>query len=357
MKLLFIGNLENGFFVEEYAVSKKAEIKFIASNVNIKEQINQILDIKGCDYMIFDLEQYINEAYVIAEEIVRISRVNNAKPIIYAGGYQTNSSIIAALVKRDIVNFIFGVTPQVKRDQLEKCINGYYDENGMDEIKNINFVEEEEDLSELKAKHNFRTIAVTGAISRIGTTTQSIQMMKYLMLKGYRVCYIQMNTTGYVENLASFYESELDDEHGKVTFNSVEMFYKADKISDILKLGYDFYVYDYGVFEDTNFNKISFLEKDVKIIVCGTKPNEMEATMQLISNVFYVEAYYIFNFIPTADQEEILNLMKEQREQVFFSDYAPETFEFCNSPIYEKMLPVEDINPVPHKKHWWKRKR
>lgn len=342
--IIFVGKMDQGYFVEEYASRSNAKFKCIPENGDIKKQTNAILNTKGCQYMIFDVEQYINSSDIIAEEIYRISKVNNAKPIIYASGYLSTSEIVIECLKRQITNFIFATSPGKKNDQLEKCINGYYDVNGMEEISNIIITDEEEEINEIKKVFNFKSIAVVGTINRIGTTTQAIQILKCLLLNGYKACYVEMGNTGYVENLATFYESEVDEDLGKVTFENTDMYFKSEKIAEILKLGYDYYIYDYGKFEDTNFNKISFLEKDLKIIVCGVKPNEMAATTEIIGNTFYSDASYIFSFVPESEQKEILELMEDKANLSYFSQYAPDPFTYCNSDIYQKILRVENKN-------------
>lgn len=67
--------------------------------------------------------------------------------------------------------------------------------------------------------------------------------------------------------LKEFHDEDVtfDEQLGKITYQNVDMFYKKDKISDILKLGYDYYIYDFGTYRPDDFVLISFLEKNHKI--------------------------------------------------------------------------------------------
>ena len=82
----------------------------------------------------------------------------------------------------------------------------------------------------------------------MGTTTQALQMVKYLLFRGRKACYLQMNGSNFIGALKQNYEIASEGPSiGKVTYQNVDLFEKQDKISHALKLGYDFYIYDYGV--------------------------------------------------------------------------------------------------------------
>lgn len=343
--ILFIGKQEKGFFVEEVGQLFQLETGYIVENADIKKQINKILTYQNCTYMIFDIEQYVNGAEEIADEISKISKVNNAKAIIYASGYLKTSDIIIELLACGIGNYIFATNLSMKKDQLEKCLNGYYDQNGMDELKDIEIIDKNKELESLILSADSKNIGVVGTMQRIGTTTQSVQIIKFLMLNGYTAAYIEMNTSKYVETLPHYYdECEVDKDIGRVKFNNIDMYYDANKIPEILKLNYDFYVYDYGVYDSHSFNKVSFFEKNIKIMVCGIKANELAETTKVIASSFYSDTTYIFSFVSEADRENVYTLMEERRKYTFFASYTPDLFVFGNSNIYKNFINIENKN-------------
>lgn len=346
--IIFVGSRERGFFVEEEVKKQGMNLAYINANTDIKKQTNQILNESAsdsCKFLVIDIEQYANDAKEIADEITRIVKVNNAKPIIYAPGYSGSSVVVTTLLSYSITNFIFAVSLTRIKDQLEKCMNGYFDANGIEELKDVPLQTEDEEIEELRRTGVITTISVAGTMARIGTTTQALQIVKYLMFNGYKVAYIEMNRTGYTKVLAEYFESEVDEELSKVTIENTDMFYDPGKISEILKLRYDYYVYDFGVFEDTDYNKNWYLEKDIKVMVGGTKANEIIKTTEILGNTFYSDVYYLMSFIDEAEKNDVLELMKEKAERTFFPVYTPNPFSYGNSDIYQKFLNVENKNP------------
>lgn len=358
-KMIFVGGVEKGYFCEELAKELEMELVYINTNINIKNHTNKILNETSCSVVVYDIGQYANEPGVIVEEIDRIFKVNNAKVIIYAEGYLPSADLIVQLHNRNFMNFIFSSNLSGKKDQLEKAINGYYEANGMEVFQQFEIQNNtEKETNEIIASANSKTIAIAGTMGRIGTTTQAVQIVKYLMLNGYKVAYIEMNDSKYVENLAEYFESDVDDELGRVTFENTDLFFKSNQnseinISEILKLKYDFYIYDFGVFDDTDFNKVWYLEKDIKVVVCGTKANEIKRTTDIISNTFYSDVNYIFSFVPDGDKKEIFELMDEKKDKSFLANYTPDPFVFGNGDIYQKILNVENISPVVPKKKFF----
>lgn len=346
-KLLFIGEQERGYFIEDVAKQKNLETAYVSSNGHIRYQSNNILEQSGTKYMVFDIEQYIDESEEIVKEIMAIQKCNNAKPIIYASGYLPTSNIVVDLWKQGIKEFIFATNLGDMKDQLIKCMNGYYEANGIEELNVLNRSDVEE---EAKENYNFKMIGVAGSNRRIGTTTQAIHIVKYLMYKGYKACYIHMNTTSFVEDTKEWYTCECDDEIGKVTLEGVDHFYKVEKISDIKKLGYDYYVYDYGAFFDPQFNKISFLEKDIKVFVLGYKPQEMKNTYKLVSSAFYDDVKYIFSFGKHLEEEDVNGLMDDKVKDTIIPLDCDDMYVFTEPDLYEKIIPLESILEDPVKK-------
>ena len=346
-KILFVGTPERGYFVDEIASQVNCECDYISDNGHIKYQTNEILAKPGTKYMVFDIEQYIDDSETISTEIINIRNCNNAKPIIYAAGYTPAMTIIVDLVHAGLKNFIFSTNLTDMKDQLIKCINGYYEVNGIEELNTIQLADVEE---ETKEKYNFKLIGVAGSMNRIGTTTQAVHIVKYLNSKGYKACFIHMNNTDYINQMQEWYNAETDNDMGKMTYENVDHFYKVEKISDIKKLGYDYYVYDYGCFFNPDFNKISFLEKDIKIFVIGFKAGEMQNSYHLIDNAFYDDVKYIMSFGDELSDEDMKELMAEKADNTIIPKRCSEPYVLSDINCYEKIIPVETVTEAPKKK-------
>ena len=115
-----------------------------------------------------------------------------------------------------------------------------------------------------------------------------------------------------------------DDEIGRVTYQSVDMFYRKDKIAEVLRLGYEYYIYDFGIFDSVGFSLVSYLEKNLKIMVCGIKPNEASYMTDILASLYDKDIEYIFSFTHESDRKDILELMADRAEHTFFAPWIPE---------------------------------
>lgn len=338
----FAGKMENGFFCQEIATKRDTECCFIKENQHIEEQAKEILRLKEeISVLVVDIQQYTDEPELLEEWILKIKEAIRVQIIIHCPGYAPQSRIISGLYHKGIKNFIFGYYLSQRKEELELAMDGYFEHFGY-ESRGISFEEETEEEQEESQKQIKRSIGVAGAVARMGTTTQAIQIIKYLLFHGYKAAYIQMNAKHWVEDLAEAYsEAEHDKDEGCVSYQSVDMYYKVEKLQDILKKNYDFFVYDYGTYSDHDFNKVSFLEKDIQIFVVGSSPGEFEHTYKVISSNFYNNVFYIFNFTAKTEEKDLLELMEEKAKDTFFAGDARDPFSYDGGHLYDKMIPLE----------------
>ncbi|MDO4325636.1 MAG: hypothetical protein Q4E24_06320 [bacterium] len=75
-------------------------------------------------------------------------------------------------------------------------------------------------------RQRLQTIAVAGALPRIGVTTQTLQIVKYLQITGYRACYIEMNDSDYPEKVLQLYQKARREKFGAVKFEGISLYKK-----------------------------------------------------------------------------------------------------------------------------------
>lgn len=332
--IIFIGAQDRGFWVRETADIRNEEIQFVESSMTVRDQINSILQLSG-ETMIFDIEQYVDPAPELAEEIKQIERAKNTTVVIYAPGYDRESRIVRELMFHGIHYFVFSGNFSEAREELERCLCGYYKEPTKEELQ---------DLKKQEERKRMFKIGITGACSRIGTTTLAIQLVKYFQFKGYQAGYIEANSTGFVLQHKEAFHVVHDSTLGMVSFEGVDMFYNQENLLEVLKQEYDYFVYDFGTYMDTDFNKTSFLEKDVRVFVLGSKASEMPHTNEVIRNEYYSDVEYVFNFISEKEKAEIIEYMEEKASHTHFTVYTPDQFEYVHNTAFEKILPVEDAS-------------
>ena len=343
--ILFVGSQEKGYFGEEVAEKKKLDYTYVPASLHIEEQVQAILKHKDdVKYIIFHLEQYADEPETITEWILKIQEAIHVNIIILATNFSPGSQLVTMLYTKGVRNFIFPIYLGEQKEWLELCIDGYFENFGY-ESKGIVFGEEPgEEEKEKGLTQNGKSIGIVGAIARMGTTTQAIQFIKYFLFTGHSAAYIQMNNHHWVEDLAEAYsDAEHDEEMGCVSYQGVDMYYRLDKLREVKK-EYEYLVYDYGVNSEHDFNKVSFLEKDVQIFVVGSMPGEFDKTYEVIKSSFYQTVYYIFNFVAKAEQKDLLELMAGKEEYTFFAGEGRDPFAYDGeSGLYGKIVPVEAI--------------
>ena len=73
------------------------------------------------DYIIFDIEQYVDNAEALAEEIMQIGRAKSWTVVIYAPGYDRESRIVQQLMYQGIRYFVYSGNFAEAREELEHC--------------------------------------------------------------------------------------------------------------------------------------------------------------------------------------------------------------------------------------------
>ena len=354
--ILFIGDENKGFFLEDIAAEINNTIKYTGFMPRISEA-KEIMANNSYDYIVVDVTQFVDNSRVISNEINNVYTAVAVPVIIFAPGLQHNSEILVALAETGINKFITGVTPAGQRAQFKDCLTGK-----QPEVITQNQISSEQHSNILMSEKNYRTISLCGACRRIGTTTQAVQIIKYLQFNGYKAAYIEMNNNGFVLDLTKIYEDINVENRGidKISYKNIDFYYKQEQLSDILKRNYDFFIFDYGSAADPYFNAISFIEKDFPIIVCGTAPNEWEATNTVIGKTLLNDAFYIFNFCDVSEHAEIRDLMQQKAKKTIFSEYTPDFCQFRadRNNLYKQIIKVENLSVSrPTKKGLFGRKR
>lgn len=185
-----------------------------------------------------------------------------------------------------------------------------------------------------------KTIGIAGAQGRIGTTTQALQILSYLQMMGNLVCYVEMNQHGhhFVKDLQSAYD-DVQVIGDKTIYQHLE-FYEMSAISALIKKDYGYIIKDFGAADDPAFNQPSFLECDIKVFVCGVKPDELPKAYDIMNNPLYDDVKYIFSFVPKEDQREVKELMEDDADRTFFAEYTPDPFQYSgmNNGTYAEVI-------------------
>lgn len=217
---------------------------------------------ENCEYLVVDVEQYADDADVIIDSLMKVKEAVNTKIIIYAVAFSPKSELLSGLYSRGIRNYIFSEMLSDKKKDLTNCINGFYEQWGYESLGIYFEGEDEDNAEEITKKEKVKTIGVAGAVRRMGTTTQALQIVKYLKFNGYKAAYFEMNNHGFVKAVREFYEdSQYDEMEGLTEYQNVYMYYKAERLKEVQDKDYEYIVYDYGVYSEHDFTKSHFLKR------------------------------------------------------------------------------------------------
>lgn len=340
--------------IEEYCKEHRINLvmRFI-NEYNLKKFLEtELRNLNGVDYLIIDLQAIINTTpeNEIASSIELIRRMYNVRIIILAEGYKEGNVLLGRIFNLGIYNIITARNDVMFAEEIERV----FSEEGMtfgnamkykisDSMLIINKTTKVVKENIKRAKQTV-TIGIAGTEKHIGATTVAINIVKYLSeLTNVTACYIENNNHNSIyslvedESLQTVYNEVLK----KITYEGIDLYERPENLADILKFEYEFYVFDFGNFEEMSKEEISsFLTRDLKIIVSGNKTWEISKLIETFMIIGEdINSYLIFNFVRNENKETFReSLGKFWKERASFSEFVPEPFIVGNRKFYETIL-------------------
>ena len=317
------------------------DVQIINGVTNIKRfAIQEMRNLNNYSNIIIDLIGLVDSEEDIVDAVVALKSMYSIRITIIATGYQYGNSLLAKLFNEGIYNFVTSIDVREQERELAECVTGtgkqYKDSIRYRNAENISSGDKIIIKKEYKKLKQCVTIAIAGTENHIGVTTQAIAITKYLNNLNMNACYIQSNSKQDIETLETFFDVEIKE--GFFSYNGIDI-YNKDKTVNAIEYGYDFYIYDMGVFNEIA-DIDTFLTKDVKIIVSGTKSWEQDNLMLVFDKLGIVnDINYIFNFAPEMQKNDITENMGKLGVRTIFSNYIPDPFIVENNENeYQKIL-------------------
>ena len=194
-----------------------------------------------------------------------------------------------------------------------------------------------------------KKIGVLGIMPRIGTTTQAVQLARYFTEAGKTTCYIQCNNSNFIDSMEDFFSDIVRPEGRKSLLYEEIEFYRSRNQS--LSQQYEYVINDFGCIDENGTIPTDFYNCDFRFIVCGGMASEV-AALTKVSQALYSDEHliYLFSFIEEYDREDILDLVSDRRDKVYFVPYTPDCY--CRS---EESL--EMFNSIFHLRETEKKKK
>lgn len=294
----------------------------------------------------------------------------NLRIIILAKGYKFGNMLLGKIFNLGIYNIITATEENKYKEELEKV----FSQEGMSFGNSIKYKLDNQIISinqttKLVKENYIRvkqtvSIGVVGTEKHIGATTLALNLAKYLSeLTNIKTCYIENNNHNSIINLIDNKESIYVENSDKITFKGLDMFLKPKNMSDILTNDYNFFIYDYGALNEiSEEEKMSFLTRDLKIVVSGNKiweiPNLIKC-FQIIGED--INTYLVFNFAKESEKETFrISLGDFWKERAIYSENVTDPFEVKNRYFFETILKPyllnSDIQEKSKRFNWFKRK-
>ena len=170
-------------------------------------------------------------------------------------------------------------------------------------------------------------INVAGSMTRSGTTTQCLQLCRFLSETGYHPAYFECNRQNYLSAVQTTYRDVRSfSAADHLCFSGIDM-YAGKRLGESLESGrFDYLVCDCGNAALRSFDRERFLSGDARIITGGVKPGEMEELTRVMADRELGDSIYVLSFVPAGDESMIRELMEERSKMTVFSPYLPDPF-------------------------------
>ena len=348
--IIYITSHNNEFLFNEIEKEKNLNLMRITGQTNLLDFIKKdFRNLNTCEHLIIDLKA-IEEKTSIQEIASAIScfrqMYGNTRITIVAIGYKHGNTILSILFGKGIYNIISAPTSNLQKLEIEKCFSSegmLYRDSCKFEIQNLPLLVASNEKVIIKKENRKQTITIgiIGTQEHIGTTTQALQITKFLSeLANISACYIETKNISGIKSIKDYYEeTTFDEKIHRIVYEGIDIYTSEGNTAEIIGFGYDFLIYDMGNFQKLDDkDKESFMQKDIKIIVAGNKDWETFNLKKVKDELYKNNLVFIFNFTPEDEKSIIKEMLKKISEKVFFADYTPYPFQVKNKTIYETIF-------------------
>lgn len=367
-KILYIGNRDTAFIFQKIAEQADAELTVFSAITATKEKIIEAALGESYEMIILNAPECYevkSETINILETIHNSVNKNTTKLVLMAPGYNSNSHLIVAAAQKGIRYYIISSTATDMIEEFKTAKAGIG--NIPIDVYQMQTPAVPEEFISAAEKFSSVEIAVGGSMSRIGTTTIAIQLIKFLQSEGKTACYVDLSNTDYMELATNYYDTENhENDLNKFTLAGVDIYTNVTQeiLYQVYVRNYNFIVYDLGSLLNNSLSTAEFLRKRIKLLCVGNKPNENKTLKAVADTLYNTKINYIYSFVP----EDEINDIQEELEKWFgsvcyFTPYIPDAFSLNNESrsmfksILSEYLPKEEPVIQPTKKSFFARRK
>lgn len=316
------------------ALKNKALEVVEAEEQCISEAVSKIKNSTHYDYSIFDADIFSDSDDEILKSIYLYKSITNSHIILITRGRMRGDTLLSGLIDMGVYDFITSLDDSTAKSQMQECVLGRSQEDVACFLSD-NTPKNKKPFSLFKAKKKMPAvkISIAGVLPRIGTTTQAIRFLKYLIEeKKIKACYAEINTSAHINIIAKVFSGVLTMPEYFI-YKNVPMYPMGSSIDTEQ---YGVIVYDYGSDLGNDFS-----QSDMQLVIVGSTAWEMAAFAQKKAMLNGNNVKYIFSFTSEKEQADILDFMGEKWTDVFFADFSPDMFSEITEQeknIFQKLL-------------------
>lgn len=389
--ILFLGDYEHQYYIEEAAAEMGEEIQGSGQNLYHADALSDAcMSHDGCDIVVINIEAMTDIPQDIGDALDAVREETGAVLVIMDIGASLDSETVGYLYRRGYRNFITSSSLGIAKEQARKALRG---EASLEDTTAVSPAHsssgskdsgsEESGPEESGPEHSNRPriVAVAGCGKRMGTTTLAIQCAVFLATFHKRAAVLEQNSTGWVHAFADLYRKEyIDSERREYDEDGVKLFEPSRMtVSDFSNEEFDTLILDCGSIRSKSFPRDTFLDSEVQIVTFGCKPGEGMDLAKALAKSNVRSMYFLCLSAPGRQQVDIMTAFGNMARNVYFVPWIPNPFDYNEdaSPMIARILkrrhePFQKewekelvtgttnhppVQPKPEKKHKFHRKK
>ncbi|WIV11116.1 hypothetical protein [Proteiniborus sp. MB09-C3] len=319
--LLYLTSNENIGLFDFLQNNKNMIIKKISGEFYLKKFV--IHDMKSLDhysYVFIDLESLKDDQDDIIEAIAAFKTIYNPKLVIIAKNIE-NVLLSRIVNEAEVYNIITSTDIEGIQEEMEMCLyqEEKFKEKIIKRVKRLNF------------KYSFTQdnikVFIAGVKSKFGATKTAINLATFLADIGAKVSYTEANGSGYLTKIAYYYDFK------NSSYKGVEYYYNGN-----IPLDCNFNIIDIGLLKEKKLKAVSSSDiADVKILCGAAKQSELDELMKILK-LSEKDLNIILSFTSEREKNNVKKLLKNQKNNIYFSDAKLELFDTKNSNVFRQIL-------------------
>lgn len=361
--ILFLGDYEHQYYIEEAAAEMGEEIQGSGQNLyHVDALSDACMSHDGCDIVVINIEAMTDIPQDIGDALDAVREETGAILVIMDIGASLDSETVGYLYRRGYRNFITSSSLGIAKEQARKALR---DEASLEEAsvtpEHSSSPEEKsgpegfQSDSENEESSRPRIIAVAGCGKRMGTTTLAIQCAVFLATFHKRAAVLEQNNTGWVHAFADLHRKEyIDSERREYDEDGVKLFEPSRMaVSDFSSEEFDTLILDCGSIRSKSFPREVFLNSDVQMVTFGCKPGEGMDLAKALAKSNVRSMFFLCLSAPGRQQVDIMTAFGPMAKNVYFVPWIPSPFDY-NEDAAPMIARILKRRHEPFQKEWEK---